>query len=80
MFAVHMQVLWYTAAHYARRLKELCPLDANEVRERAAQKSRTRQEADLAATAAAAEQAAKVAAARMMSAGAGLCPFCDVLE
>lgn len=66
-FIVPEQVLWYTAAHYARRLVELCPLGPEEVRERAAQKSGVRRAADEAAMA---EQATKAAASRAMSAGA----------
>ena len=72
MLNAHKQVLWHTAAHYARRLMELCPLDSVEVRERAARKSSARRAADAAA---AAEQAAKAAPARVMSAGAAFCPF-----
>ncbi len=66
-FIVPEQVLWYTAAHYARRLVELCPLGPDEVQERAARKSGVRRAADEAAVA---EQATKAAASRTMSAGA----------
>ncbi len=48
-----MQVLWHTAAAYARRLMELCSLGSEEVRERVADKARKRRAADAAAEVAA---------------------------
>jgi len=61
-----MQVLWYTAGEYARRLVKLCPLKEQGVHERAAQKSLARQAADAAA---AAEETARAEALRLASAG-----------
>lgn len=63
---ITMQVLWYTAAEYARRLAKLCPLEEQGVRERASQKSRARQAADATA---AAEETARAEALRLASAG-----------
>ncbi|CAL8463614.1 g3148 [Coccomyxa elongata] len=62
------QVLWHTAAAYARRLVELCPLGSEDMRERVAEKARMRRAAEAAADTAKAEQAAKAAAMRVASA------------
>ncbi len=65
----NMQVLWHTAAAYARRLLELCPLGSTDMRERVAEKAKIRRAAEAAAETAKAEQAAKAVALRVASAG-----------